>query len=323
METPDTDQEVEVTDVDTPEAETQDDYVETPDELETSQDDPAPASDSGNDTEPADEPEPPRRNRAQERIDELTADKYRLKGQLDALQQQLATKQEPAKPPPPELVAPTEPKLDDFEDMESFMAAQRNWTRETIDYNRKVDARDRNVEATNNAKAAAEEARRAEAGATWQSQVADAKTRHSDFDVVAFDPNLPVSASMGDAIQAADNGADVLYFLGKNPDRSARIAQMEPYQAAMEIGKISGQVTATKAPPATRKVSQAPKPAQPDRTTATPEKDPSKMNQAEYKAWREGGGGRRERGRRGRYVLCSCAVRLTFACCVLNRKNAA
>lgn len=84
--------------------------------------------------------------------------------------------------------------------------------------------------------------------------------KYDDFQQVAYNPTLPVTDHMALAIQASDQGPDVLYWLGSNPKEAARISALHPVQQAREIGKIEARLEAN--PPA-RKTSSAPAPISP------------------------------------------------------------
>jgi hypothetical protein len=58
---------------------------------------------------------------------------------------------------------------------------------------------------------------------------------------------------MAETIKRLDNGPDVAYHLGRNPDEADRLARMDQYTAAAEIGRLSARlanppVPVTKAP---------------------------------------------------------------------------
>lgn len=96
-----------------------------------------------------------------------------------------------------------------------------------------------------------------------------ARDKYDDFEMVAYNPELPVTEAMARAIQASDIGPDVLYHLGSNPKDAARISRLDPILQAREIGKIEAQLGA--APPV-KKTSSAPAPIAPvtARTTGSP-----------------------------------------------------
>lgn len=86
------------------------------------------------------------------------------------------------------------------------------------------------------------------------------RDKYDDFEMVAYNPELPVTEVMARAIQASEIGPEVLYHLGTNPKEAARISRLDPILQAREIGKIEVQLGA--APPVKR-TSNAPAPIDP------------------------------------------------------------
>lgn len=116
-----------------------------------------------------------------------------------------------------------------------------------------------------------------------------ARDKYDDFEMVAYNPELPVTETMARAIQASDIGPDVLYHLGNNPKDAARISRLDPILQAREIGKIEAQLGA--APPV-KKTSNAPAPIAPvtARTTGSPAfdtTDPRSMKTMSTSEWIE------------------------------------
>ena len=92
----------------------------------------------------------------------------------------------------------------------------------------------------------------------------EARDRYEDFEQVAYNPNLPVTDVMAQAIQASDIGPEVIYWLGSNPKEAGRISKLPPVLQAKEIGKIEVNLTTN---PPVKKTSTAPAPLAP--VTAT------------------------------------------------------
>lgn len=116
-----------------------------------------------------------------------------------------------------------------------------------------------------------------------------ARDKYDDFEMVAYNPELPVTEAMARAIQASEIGPDVLYHLGSNPKDAARISRLDPILQAREIGKIEAQLGA--APPV-KKTSNAPAPIAPvtARTTGSPAfdtTDPRSMKTMSTSEWIE------------------------------------
>jgi hypothetical protein len=71
-------------------------------------------------------------------------------------------------------------------------------------------------------------------------------------------PDLAVTPFMADAIRSSDQGAEMAYYLGKNPQEAARIAALPVLAQAAEMAGLSGRIG-----PAQTSISQAPAPFAP------------------------------------------------------------
>jgi hypothetical protein len=99
---------------------------------------------------------------------------------------------------------------------------------------------------------------------SYKDREEEARDRYEDFEQVAYNPNLPVTDVMAQAIQASDIGPEVIYWLGSNPKEAGRISKLPPVLQAKEIGKIEVNLTTN---PPVKKTSTAPAPLAP--VTAT------------------------------------------------------
>jgi hypothetical protein len=99
---------------------------------------------------------------------------------------------------------------------------------------------------------------------SYKDREEEARDRYEDFEQVAYNPNLPVTDFMAQAIQASDIGPEVIYHLGSNPKEAQRIANLPPILQAKEIGRIEAKLVAE---PPTKRTSTAPAPLAP--VTAT------------------------------------------------------
>jgi len=88
----------------------------------------------------------------------------------------------------------------------------------------------------------------------------DARGKYEDFEQVAYNPKLPITQVMAQTIQASDNGPDIAYYLGTNPKEADRIARLEPFLQAKEIGRLEAKIASE---PLTKKTSTAPAPISP------------------------------------------------------------
>jgi len=88
----------------------------------------------------------------------------------------------------------------------------------------------------------------------------EARTKYDDFEQVAYNPKLPVTNVMAEAIQSSEIGPELAYYLGSNPKEAERISRMTPLGQAKEIGKIEAKLVS--APPV-KKTTSAPAPISP------------------------------------------------------------
>jgi hypothetical protein len=100
----------------------------------------------------------------------------------------------------------------------------------------------------------------------------EARAKYSDFEQVAYNPNLPITTSMAQAIQFSEIGPELAYHLGANPKEAERISKLQPILQAKEIGKLEAKLAAD---PPVKKTSNAPSPISPvtARSTGSPNFD--------------------------------------------------
>jgi hypothetical protein len=99
---------------------------------------------------------------------------------------------------------------------------------------------------------------------SYRDREEEVREKYEDFEQVAYNPNLPVTDVMAQAIQASEIGPEVIYFLGSNPKEASRISRLSPVLQAKEIGKIEAKLVDN---PPVKKTSTAPAPLAP--VTAT------------------------------------------------------
>ena len=188
----------------------------------------------------------------QRRIERLTRENEELKRQLAG-----------AQPPPPkpqdkpsEPATAGKPKLEDFQTLEAYQEALTDW---------KLDQRERGRKEAE-ARTAAENAARAEQD-SWAKREKAARKAHDDYDDLIDTVVIPAGPGVLAARQAMiedEHGAELLYYLAKNPKELERIAGLPPASAVLAIGKLSAKFDI---PPATEngkpKITGAPKPPPP------------------------------------------------------------
>lgn len=84
----------------------------------------------------------------------------------------------------------------------------------------------------------------------------DAAEKYEDFDDVVKNDNLPLTESMIDVAKVT-GGADLLYYLAKNPKEVQRISKLHPRQQQHEVAKHAVQLASK------NNFSQAPAPVNP------------------------------------------------------------
>lgn len=127
----------------------------------------------------------------------------------------------------------------------------------------------------------------------------EGRSKYEDFEDVAMANTVPITQEMLGVMQELDNPADIAYYLGKNRSECASISNMSREQAIRALTKVEAKVAQAleQKPPAAaaaepkpkpkKKVSSAPPPVKPTGSSAVVSKDPSKMSQSEYEAWRQ------------------------------------
>lgn len=125
-------------------------------------------------------------------------------------------------------VLKTEPRRDDFRDDEAFTQAQ-------IDHLAEKRAAEKLAERER----AQQQERVAE---SFLEKAEKAQERYPDYQAVVGNPSLAINEGMVEFIAESDLGADVAYFLGKNPMKAAQIAQMSPIKAARELSRIEAEI---------------------------------------------------------------------------------
>lgn len=101
---------------------------------------------------------------------------------------------------------------------------------------------------------------RTKVDSTYAEREEAVRDKYSDFEDVAYNPDLRITPAMAEVIKESEVGPELAYHLGKNPKEAARIADLSPLAQAREIGKIEASLVAT---PTGKKASSAPEPIKP------------------------------------------------------------
>lgn len=258
---------------------------------------------------PADDDQPTRRKGRgyDARISELTGEKHALREDRDYWRQralETAPTSDPADsgraPAPaiePDPEPPVKPTLEECGgDLEVYAEKLADYTDEVSDYKAELAVKRIRDEETQ-ASADADARQRAEAESrAWQSEIQRGTETLENFQDIAMNPSLQVSTPMFETLRGSEVGAEILYHLGLNPEKAAKIADMRPGDQARAIGRIEGQIMRKMggaAPDGHRRVSNAPAPPNTVGNSTSMQTDPSKMDDEAYRKFREAGGGAR------------------------------
>lgn len=227
----------------------------------------AAAPETTNEQKPEPKPDEPKRNRVQERIDRVTAEKHAALREAAALRAQLEALQ---KAPRPQV------------DPNDYDAVQRESVRGVIREETAQRTADQYQAAVQKAQAAVVE--------TFNAKVDAARERIPDLDrsLQQF-YTLPLPAEACEIIAESDVAAELAHYLANNPREAYDIAQMTPAQQGRALARIENRVSLP-----TRKTTAAPPPV-PTVTGAQAArvKTPREETAAEYIArrqreWKEG-----------------------------------
>jgi len=219
----------------------------------------APADDAGAEGEGGDKP---KSRPIQKRIGELVREREAARREAEYWRQQAAVMQQPAPQQAAPAPPPAELKPEDFPTYEDYLVAKAE-TKAAQRFHSELAQR------AQMAQQQAVQRERAAVVAQFQTRAEEARARYEDFDLVVADPSTPISQHMAEAIMQSAAGHDVAYYLGRNKQEAARIAQLSPLAQAMEIARLEQRVAVT------RRVSSAPPPPPVLGGSGTPSRDPA------------------------------------------------
>lgn len=202
--------------------------------------------DTGDDVEEAVEEEAgPKKNRAQERIDELTA-QSRLHEREAEKWRQIAV-ENGAVPNAEATTLPEEPDPEKY----PYGEHDAEYIRDRARYDTKIEVLEEQAAATLKAETEALDAK-------WLKNQAAAVERYPDFEekVVKTTDKWPCSLVMSFGIKDSEVGPDVAYELASNVEEAQRIFKLSPLEQAREFGRME-QRHLDKATRRARKAEQA------------------------------------------------------------------
>ena len=200
----------------------------------------------------------------QKRINKITAEKYAEKRRADEAERKLNEQQAQA---PQIQTQSNEPKLEDFDYDEAAH------TSALIDY--RVNLKAEQIQQQQ--QQAQSQAQVRQTADNFNTKVAAFAEKATDYEqIVANIPQLPEETL--NAVMQSDKGPELAYYLGKHLDVADEIATASPMVAAMKLGQISAQLTATTK---TVKQSAAPEPIDPVGSGGVSHKNEEEMSMEE------------------------------------------
>lgn len=189
-------------------------------------------------------PAEPKKSRAEERIQELVAERNAAKEYAeywrDAAIKVTRTSQSPqdtrqsTPAPKPHEVQQTAPTLDQFQyDQKAWSTAMSEWAQYQIASQTQRALQQNQQQQSQN-----------EVLQKYTDKVETFKKDHPDFDLVTSNPKLPSLDKMAAAMVInSDMAAELTYHLAQNPEEAVRIARMNPTQQALAIGRLEGKIS--------------------------------------------------------------------------------
>lgn len=214
----------------------------------------------------------------QKRFNELTAEKYAERARAEAaerrLQQIEAEFRQRAQAPQQQSDDP--PQRQQFGDYEDYIAARSRYEarQEALQIARRFDeaqkAQSLQMQAARQAQTIQER---------FEERLNEFRKSTPDFEEVVMRDDVVVPDHVAADIVKADTGPAIMYAIGKDPSIVDKLARMEPFERALQIGKLSAMLGRSP------QVSNAPAPGKPvgvrPGTSATePPTDPDA-----YMAW--------------------------------------
>lgn len=230
-----------------------------------------------------------RRKEAEEFARERDADAERERARADALQRRLdeaqGTKSSTGQPAADSGDDDPEPKAEDFKTAGELIKAQVKWEARQAARNAQKDT----------ARSQQQQTRQATVNAFVASQE-KFEADHPDYKEVletVEDDRIP-PVTLNYFVENPEVGPALAYYLAKNPDELTRLRKLSPARVIAELGKLEAKAVAPAAQPnkgeqpTPIRQSRAPAPVQPIDGSSAPavQKDPSKMNVQELRAYR-------------------------------------
>ena len=213
----------------------------------------------------------------QKRIDRAVRQKYEAEARSKMLEERVAAMESRQYAPQQRQAVDSEPTIDKFDNFDQYVAAK-------AEYIAKKQIESTLSEREKRQSAEREATERTKTVDSWNKRIAAATAEMPDFEEVLASSDVPMTPPMQQAIMESDIGPKLAYYLANNPEEAEKIAGMSPIGAIRTLGRIEERLSNSK--PAV-KSTDAPPPIRATGSNATVTKDPHKMSDAEFAAWRK------------------------------------
>lgn len=182
------------------------------------------------------------------------------------------------------LKKPTQAEYPDYDEYQSALYAHASLTALDGRELQKLEAEAK--EALSRVKEV-QQRKQSEVAQNWEAQMAEARVKYPDFEQVALNDSVPITAEIAQFIAESDVGIEIAYAMGKDHSLATKMHGMSPVEMARAFGRLEAQQSA----PKPKTTSTAPEPINPVKGKATASrKSPGDMNPTEYRAWIDAGG---------------------------------
>lgn len=214
--------------------------------------------------EPGSEEE--RKSRTEKRIEQLLTERASWRTRAQMLEAQLADSRRPQQPQPATGAPGQPPGQEELGEPDptqfdlSTAEGTQKFSRALSAYNRQEAARLIAAERQRMEQQFQQQLAGQQASASWEGTVGRARAAHQDYDQVALHPDLPVSPETAGRLRQMQNGGEVLYQLGKNPQLAARIYPLSGAALDRALGGIEHMIEAAATPGTPQQQQQPPQP---------------------------------------------------------------
>lgn len=224
----------------------------------------------------------PKKNGVQKRIDELTRERYEAQRQADHWRQVAEQRSQQ-----PQRAEPTQPpRLEEYQDVDSYLNARDAWVLEQAEariFQKASEQSQRNEVEQRQHQHEVERQIRVE---RFKAQEMDAATRYPDYSQAVASPHvmqaIQTRPDILENVLDSEHGAELAYFLAKNPAQLQTLTTLSPLAAVREIGRIEQMFMGSPK----RQATNAPDPVRTVGGKAEAGRNPENMSIPEYRKWR-------------------------------------